>query len=108
MGGICNKDSVNINDKIKKISDKPITNNEPINPKAISNLDPKFKDMPEWDGERYRGEGIKRMKGYKCSLQIDKLNELRDEFWTNKIKEKLIWRQLRQAINMDESTNFIL
>ena len=33
-----------------------------------------FPDMEEWDGERYKGIGIKRMKGYKCSLQIDKMN----------------------------------
>ena len=31
-----------------------------------------FPDMEEWEGERYKGIGIKRMKGYKCTLQIDK------------------------------------
>ena len=34
-----------------------------------------FPDMKEWKGERYSGIGIKRMKGYKCNLPIDKLNE---------------------------------
>lgn len=41
----------------------------------------KFSDFLEWEGERYKGFGIKRMKGYKCALNIDHLNALREEFW---------------------------
>lgn len=66
------------------------------------NMNPKFLDMPEWEGDRYRGEGIKRMKGYKCDLQIDKLICLRNEFWNWKMKDKLIWKHLRQACLMDD------
>jgi hypothetical protein len=102
MGGTCCKDYVVTNDRIKKISDKSFNNSHQLS-NIILSLDPKFKDMPEWDGDRYKGEGIKRMRGYICDLQIDKLNELRDEFWSNKIKERLIWRQLRQAVYMDDS-----
>ena len=40
-----------------------------------------FPDMEEWEGERYKGIGIKKMKGYKCDLPIDKLNQKREEFW---------------------------
>ena len=29
-------------------------------------------DMEEWDGNSYKGVGIKRMKGYKCNLSINK------------------------------------
>jgi len=28
------------------------------------------------------GEGIKRMKGYKCKLPLDELNKLREQFWS--------------------------
>jgi hypothetical protein len=30
--------------------------------------DPIFEDMPEWEGERYKGYGIKQMKGYNYFL----------------------------------------
>jgi hypothetical protein len=69
-------------------------------------IDPKFQDMPEWDGDRHRGEGVKRMKGYKCDLQIDKLNQLREDFWNLKLKEKMIWKHLRQACLMDDGNLF--
>ena len=74
--------------------------------KHIETIDPKFKDMPEWEGERYKGEGIKKMKGYKCEMQIDKLSLLRDDFWNSKTKDKLIWKHIRQACIMDDG-NFI-
>ena len=64
--------------------------------------DPRFKDMPEWEGERYKGIGLKRMPGYKCTFPIDLLNEMRDDFWNFKIKEKPIWKHIRQACLMDE------
>ena len=65
-----------------------------------------FPDMEEWEGERYKGIGIKRMKGYKCNLQIDKLNQKRDEFW-NKRNEHgnpnyKTWRVINQACVYDE------
>ena len=34
-----------------------------------------FPDMEEFDGNLYKGVGIKRMKGYKCNLSINQLNE---------------------------------
>ena len=43
-------------------------------------LDKEFPDMPEWEGEKYKGIGIKRMKGYKCDLKIDELTKERDKF----------------------------
>jgi hypothetical protein len=30
-------------------------------------------DMKEWDGDKFSGVGIKRMKAYKCDLATDKL-----------------------------------
>ena len=65
-----------------------------------------FPDMPEWDGERYTGIGIKKMKGYKCNLPIDKLNKKRDEFWDQKNSRDnenyKIWRIINQACVYDE------
>ena len=63
----------------------------------------KFNDMPEWEGEKYKGEGIKKMKGYKFNLNIDKLHSLREEFWNLKTKEKLVWKHIRNACYMDDS-----
>ena len=72
-----------------------------------------FPDMEEWDGERYKGIGIKRMKGYKCKLQIDKLNQKRYEFWnkrnTHGNPNYKIWRIINQTCVYDEyRANFLL
>ena len=64
--------------------------------------DPNFPDMEEWTGERYKGIGIKRMKGYKCDLPIDKLNEMREKFWSTKIEENENWRIIQQICVFDE------
>jgi len=65
-----------------------------------------FPDMPEWEGDRYTGIGIKKMKGYKCELPIDKLNKKRDEFWDLKNSRDndnyKIWRVINQACVYDE------
>ena len=65
-----------------------------------------FPDMEEWEGERYKGIGIKRMKGYKCDLQIDKLNQKRDEFWAKRnghgYPNYKTWRIINQACVYDE------
>lgn len=58
-------------------------------------------------GEKYRGEGIKRMKGYKCVLPIDELNKLREEFWTIKTQHKNTWKYLKQACLMDDGIYII-
>jgi hypothetical protein len=64
--------------------------------------DPNFPDMEEWEGDRYKGVGIKRMKGYKCNLPINKLNELREKFWNTKINENENWRIIQQICVFDE------
>ena len=63
---------------------------------------PNFPDMEEWPGEKYKGIGIKRMKGYKCDLPIDKLNELREKFWSIKTKENPNWHIIHQICVFDE------
>ena len=66
-----------------------------------------FPDMEEWEGERYKGIGIKKMKGYKCILPIDKLNQKREEFWENRNGHRSlnykIWRKINQACIYDEA-----
>ena len=65
-----------------------------------------FPDMEEWEGDRYKGIGIKQMKGYKCTLQIDKLNKKREEFWNLRnahgAPNYKIWRIINQACVYDE------
>ena len=65
-----------------------------------------FPDMEEWEGERYKGIGIKQMKGYKCTLQIDKLNKKREEFWNLRnahgAPNYKTWRIINQACVYDE------
>ena len=79
------------------------TYNHEINKIKNNNIrDPNFPDMEEWPGDRYKGIGIKRMKGYKCDLPIDKLNELREKFWTTKIEENENWRIIQQICIFDE------
>ena len=64
--------------------------------------DPKFPDMEEWEGERYKGIGIKKMKGYKCNLPIDELNEKRRVFWDTKINENKDWKLIAKICISDE------
>ena len=64
--------------------------------------DPEFPDMEEWEGNRYKGIGIKRMKGYKCNLPINQLNEMREKFWEKKINEDERWRIIQQICVYDE------
>ena len=65
-----------------------------------------YPDMEEWQGDKYKGIGIKRMKGYKCDLPIDKLNKKREEFWNAKASHGnpnyKIWRIINQACVYDE------
>ena len=65
-----------------------------------------FPDMEEWDGDRFKGIGIKKMKGYKCNLQIDKLNQKRDDFWGKRNAHGnpnyKTWRVINQACVYDE------
>ena len=81
-------------------------NNLYLNNEDIEQQKKEFPDMPEWEGERYTGIGIKRMKGYKCDLPIDKLNKKRDEFWDLKNNREndnfKTWRAINQACVYDE------
>ena len=61
-----------------------------------------FNDMPEISNI-FIGIGIKKMKAYKCDLNIDELNKLREHFWKVKIHSNERYKFLRQAILYDSS-----
>ena len=89
-------DSININEEIIISKKKKQSRND-------TGPDPKFPDMEEWEGDRYKGVGIKRMKGYKCTLPINKLNEKREQFWTAKLAEdEENWKIIQQICIFDE------
>ena len=71
-----------------------------------------FLDMEEIKANIYVGIGIKRMKGYKCELKIDELNQLRKSFWdikTNyKNKNWKVWKIIKRAVRFDELRASIL
>ena len=63
------------------------------------------KDMEEWEGDKFSGVGIKRMKSYKCNFPINILNQLRESFWNSKLKDKNPhdnWSKIKRAIELDE------
>jgi hypothetical protein len=65
-----------------------------------------FEDKEEIKGDTYVGIGIKKMKGYKCNLKIDELNEKREYFWNIKTNYKnknwKIWDVIKRAVSFDE------
>ena len=72
-----------------------------------------FYDMEEIEGDIYVGNGIKRMKAYKCDLTIDELNKRKEKFWNtvtdcNNNKNWKNWNVIRRAITYDEVRGSIL
>ena len=71
-----------------------------------------FDDMEEIKEDIYIGIGIKKMKGYKCDLKINELNELRGHFWEVKTnhcnKNWVVWNTIKRAVEYDESRSSLL
>ena len=63
-------------------------------------------EMEYWEGERYTGFGIRRMKSYKSNLKIDELQKRRQFFWMSKLNKtnenRTNWSLIQKAISMDE------
>ena len=74
--------------------------------------DEDFDDMEEIKEDIYVGIGIKRMKGYKCDLKINELNQLREKFWKVKTnhcnKNWVVWGNIKRAVEYDESRSSLL
>ena len=71
-----------------------------------------FDDMEEIKEDIYVGIGIKKMKGYKCDLKINELNQLRKHFWEVKTnhcnKNWVVWDTIKRAVEYDESRSSLL
>ena len=67
------------------------------------------KDMDYWEGDKYVGFGIKKMKAYKCKLNLTELQKKRENFWKLKIKNnnenQMNWSIIHKAITLDEPRN---
>ena len=105
MGNCQSSEVIEINKAEKKSHSKPKLSEEEIK-RSIEEQKQEFPDMKEWKGKRYSGIGIKKMKGYKCTLPIDELTKKRDDFWgtrnSNTTKNYKIWRIINQACVYDE------
>jgi hypothetical protein len=79
------------------------------------NLPEKFKDMPEIE-DKYVGEGVRRMKAYKCDLKVDELQKLQEEFWSKTLINKgdrmainkAQWKIIKQICVVDEGKKNII
>ena len=91
-----------VKESIKEITKKNIVKPEENIIINDPGPDPNFPDMEEWDGDRYSGVGFKKMKGYKCNLPIDELNEKRRLFWDTKIKENKDWELIAKICISDD------
>ena len=58
-----------------------------------------FPDIEEFDGNLYKSVGIKRMKGYKCYLPINQLNEWSEKFWMTRNEDENL-RIIQQIMNL--------
>lgn len=84
-----------------------------INDYYTNEINETFYDMEEIEGDIYVGNGIKRMKAYKCDLTIDELNKRKEKFWItvtdcNNNKNWKNWNIIRRAITYDEVRGSIL
>lgn len=60
-----------------------------------------FGSFPELEGDYWFGQGIRRVKGYKCELTFDQLANKRKEFWESKNKYKRVWLALKECCEAD-------
>lgn len=59
---------------------------------------------------RFSGEGVKKIKSYKCNLPIDELQQIRIQFWSiffliiaSKKENHRIWQILKGCCETDAS-----
>ena len=98
--------------KINNFRQRVISKNT-INDYYTNEINETFYDMEEIEDDIYVGNGIKRMKAYKCDLTIDELNKRKEKFWNtvtdcNNNKNWKNWNIIRRAITYDEVRGSIL
>lgn len=108
MGG-CGSSSSDNESKQTKIGRNVVvnrTNNNSITNKNnnIEKFDDNFKDFPIVEGEYYYGEGIKKIRAYKCDLAFDELIEKRKQFWNSRKSDRRIWSALKECCDTDYET----
>lgn len=59
-------------------------------------------NFPEVSGEHYIGQGVKRIKAYKCNLRFNDLAKKREEFWKNRQSRQ--WLALKEICETDHET----
>ena len=98
--------------KISNFRQRVLSKNT-INDYYTNEINETFYDMEEIEDDIYVGNGIKRMKAYKCDLTIDELNKRKEKFWNtvtdcNNNKNWKNWNIIRRAITYDEVRGSIL
>ena len=82
-----NNHQLNLNNDTANL---PLFSNPNFEPYLISKNDPSF-NFPELPNE-YLGHGLKRMKGYISAITLEKLQKVRDDFWTSRIEgDSEVW-----------------
>ena len=98
--------------KINNFRQRVVSKNT-INDYYTNEINETFYDMEEIEGDIYVGNGIKRMKAYKCDLTIDELNKRKEKFWNTvtDCNNNKNWKNqniIRRAITYDEVRGSIL
>ena len=82
-----------------------INNTHNLNINNIQGLNDKpekeFPDFEELNNGKFIGYGIKQIPSYKCLIPYDKLYELREEFWKEKISKNKRWKAIREICESD-------
>ena len=65
-------------------------------------------DLPELNNGKLIGEGIKQIPSYKCEMAYDKLNQMREKFWSSRTSNKRYWKVIRECCETDADTAVIL
>lgn len=82
--------------------EKNIISRLDINAPEPPKINIQFEEMSEYGDNIYKGYGIKRMKAYKCNLNINELNQLREDFWkTMSLQDSTTWAIIHQACVFD-------
>lgn len=70
--------------------------------------DNNFQDFPLVEGDYYYGEGIKKVRAYKCDLAFDEIMEKRKLFWSSKKTDRRVWSALKECCETDPETSLQL
>jgi hypothetical protein len=84
--------NVNINNNENLVNKNKSYNDKP---------EKEFPDFQELNNGKFIGKGVKQIPSYKCLIPYDKLYELREEFWKEKISKNKRWKTIREICESD-------